>query len=165
MQKVHISLRWRKENCFLFPPESKEKLMPELNYRSSLLCETSWNLFARAARFSARLRALFPEAALLDYLVCGGFPKARGLDTSTRYRRLSDCVALAMFRDVVERYGVRNLTSLCWLVRHLLANRAVYSAWRNFMPHGSRKVLRWAGIRCINSWGISKTAFSSVRHG
>ncbi len=62
------------------------------------------------------------EGALREYLVSGGFPEAQGLDTAHRFRLLSDYVDVAILRDVVERHQVRNVTSLRWLVRHLLGN-------------------------------------------
>lgn len=62
------------------------------------------------------------ENALLQYLVCGGFPEAQELPTESRFRLLSDYVDVAIFRDVVERHQVRNVSSLRWLVRHLLGN-------------------------------------------
>ena len=62
------------------------------------------------------------ENALRQYLICGGFPEAQGLQTGPRFRLLSDYVDVAIFRDVVERHQVRNVSSLRWLVRHLLGN-------------------------------------------
>ena len=62
------------------------------------------------------------ERALLDWLGTGGFPEAQGLDPSSRHQLLRDYVDVAMLRDVVERHDVRNVTSLRWLVRHLLGN-------------------------------------------
>ena len=62
------------------------------------------------------------ERALLDWLGAGGFPEAQGLDPSSRHQLLRDYVDVAMLRDVVERHDVRNVTSLRWLVRHLLGN-------------------------------------------
>jgi hypothetical protein len=76
----------------------------------------------------ARLDMLTPaersqlENALQTYLTSGGFPEAQGLDTATRFRLLSDYVDVAILRDVVERHQVRNISSLRWLVRHLLGN-------------------------------------------
>ncbi len=71
----------------------------------------------------ARERSVL-EGALREYLVVGGFPEAQGIDAASRHRLLSDYVDLAILRDVVERYGVRNVVSLRWLVRHLLGNPA-----------------------------------------
>lgn len=62
------------------------------------------------------------ENTLLEYLTCGGFPEAQGLDITSRFRLLSDYVDVAILRDVVERHQVRNVSSLRWLVRHLLGN-------------------------------------------
>ncbi len=62
------------------------------------------------------------EGALREYLRIGGFPEAQGLDVASRFRLLSDYVDVAILRDVVERHQVRNVTSLRWLVRHLLGN-------------------------------------------
>lgn len=62
------------------------------------------------------------QGALRDYLRCGGFPEAQGLDAESRYRLLLDYVDVAILRDVVERHGVSNIVSLRWLVRHLLGN-------------------------------------------
>ena len=62
------------------------------------------------------------ERALLDWLGTGGFPEAQGLDPPSRHQLLRDYVDVAMLRDVVERHDVRNVTSLRWLVRHLLGN-------------------------------------------
>jgi len=62
------------------------------------------------------------QGALREYLICGGFPEAQGLDVKSRYQLLSDYVDVAMLRDVVERHRVSNIVSLRLLVRHLLGN-------------------------------------------
>ncbi len=62
------------------------------------------------------------ERAYIDWLLTGGFPEAQGLGTPVRRQLLRDYVDVAMFRDVVERHNVRNVTGLRWLVRQLLAN-------------------------------------------
>lgn len=64
------------------------------------------------------------ERAFADWLTVGGFPEAQGLDGASREQLLRDYVDVAMFRDVVERRGVSNVTGLRWLVRHLLGNAA-----------------------------------------
>ncbi len=70
---------------------------------------------------TARIRVRM-ERAYGDWLRTGGFPEAQGLDDSVRWQLLRDYVDVAVFRDVVERHDVRNVTGLHWLVRHLLAN-------------------------------------------
>ena len=64
------------------------------------------------------------ESALREWLRTGGFPEAQGLPTAVRLQLLRDYVDVAILRDVVDRYAVRNVTGLRWLARHLLANAA-----------------------------------------
>lgn len=64
------------------------------------------------------------EAFVLSWLRSGGFPEAQGLSAASRTRLLRDYVDVAILRDVVDRHGVRNVTGLRWLARHLLANAA-----------------------------------------
>ena len=71
-----------------------------------------------------RSQRLLIEQAFLDWLGVGGFPEAQDVDAATRRQLLRDYVDVAMFRDVVERHDVRNVTGLRWLVRHLLGNAA-----------------------------------------
>lgn len=70
---------------------------------------------------TARLRSRM-ERAYIDWLHTGGFPEAQGLEDHSRRQLLRDYVDVAMFRDVVERHDVRNVTGLRWLVRQLLGN-------------------------------------------
>ena len=64
------------------------------------------------------------ERSYIDWLRTGGFPEAQGLEEPVRRQLLRDYVDVAMFRDVVERHDVRNVTGLRWLVRQLLGNAA-----------------------------------------
>lgn len=70
---------------------------------------------------TARVRPRM-ERAYIDWLRAGGFPEAQGLEDPLRRQLLRDYVDVAMFRDVVERHEVRNVTGLRWLVRQLLGN-------------------------------------------
>ncbi|MDB4459043.1 ATP-binding protein [bacterium] len=67
------------------------------------------------------------RAALLDkhfvaYLETGGFPEAQGLALRDRRQLLQGYVDVLLFRDVIERHGVSNVTALRWMVRRLLGN-------------------------------------------
>jgi predicted AAA+ superfamily ATPase len=64
------------------------------------------------------------EAAFMEYVSCGGFPEAQGLDVATSRRLLAGYVDVAILRDVMERHGVTQVTALRRLVRHLLGNPA-----------------------------------------
>ncbi len=62
--------------------------------------------------------------ALRDYLECGGFPEAQGLDARNRSALLNNYVDVVLLRDVVERHAVSQPLVLRWLVRQLLGNAA-----------------------------------------
>ncbi len=62
--------------------------------------------------------------ALLDYLACGGFPEAQGLDTRNRTELLRSYVDVVLLRDVVERHNLSQPQVLRWLVQQLLGNAA-----------------------------------------
>jgi predicted AAA+ superfamily ATPase/predicted nucleotidyltransferase len=64
------------------------------------------------------------EHAFLDYLAAGGFPEAQGLEPAVRLKLLSDCVDVAILRDVLERHAVSQVVGLRWMVRQLLGNAA-----------------------------------------
>lgn len=55
------------------------------------------------------------------YLLAGGFPEVQSLDERLRVRVLQDYVDAVLFRDIVERHGVSNVTALRYLVRRLLS--------------------------------------------
>ena len=64
------------------------------------------------------------ESTFRDWLATGGFPEAQGLPVATRLQLLRDYVDVAILRDVIDRYAVRNATGLRWLARQVLANAA-----------------------------------------
>jgi predicted AAA+ superfamily ATPase len=70
---------------------------------------------------TGRQRTVF-EGILREYLAVGGFPEVQMLDAATRHRVLQDYVDVVMLRDVIERHEITGVTSLRWLVRHLLGN-------------------------------------------
>jgi predicted AAA+ superfamily ATPase len=81
------------------------------------------------------------ERALQDYIRCGGFPEAQGLTDRDRLGLLQGYVDAAVFRDVVERHGVRNVAALRRLVRQLLG-----AAAGRFSVHRFHNDLRSQGV-------------------
>jgi len=81
------------------------------------------------------------ERAFQDYLESGGFPEAQGLAERDRIGLLQGYVDTAVFRDVVERHGVSNVTALRRLVRQLLG-----TATGRFSVHRFYNDLRGQGI-------------------
>lgn len=74
-------------------------------------------------RWTAEERSLV-EKRFGEYLVEGGFPEAQGLTRSLRVELLQGYVDTVLFRDVLERYGVSQVSALRWIVRHCLRNPA-----------------------------------------
>jgi hypothetical protein len=91
-----------------------------------------------SSRDEARVRALATE--YLDY---GGFPEIAGEPEATvRQRMLRDYQDLVMYRDVVERHGVRNLFVMKTVMRILLSSFA-----REFSVNSVYSTIRSQGIR------------------
>jgi len=74
-------------------------------------------------RWTADLRSRI-EKRFGEYLVEGGFPEAQGLAPALRVELLQSYVDTVLFRDVVERYAVSQVSALRWVVRHCLRNPA-----------------------------------------
>ena len=64
------------------------------------------------------------ERALTDYLACGGFPEAQGLDNRNRTELLRGYVDVVLLRDVLERHNLSQPQVLRWMVQQLLGNAA-----------------------------------------
>jgi uncharacterized protein len=71
------------------------------------------------ARNESRIRA-----ELAQYLIWGGFPEIVLAEESLRPLILEEYASLMLFRDLVERYGVRNQKVMRTLLRHCFRNTA-----------------------------------------
>lgn len=76
-----------------------------------------------ADRLTKAERSLLGRA-LMDYLACGGFPEAQGLDSRNRTELLRGYVDVVLLRDVVERHNLSQPQVLRWMVQRLLGNAA-----------------------------------------
>ena len=59
---------------------------------------------------------------LNTYLDEGGFPETISLDTSDRTRILQDYVSVVIFRDIVERYKITNISLLRYIIKTFIKN-------------------------------------------
>ncbi|MBI5478356.1 MAG: ATP-binding protein [Deltaproteobacteria bacterium] len=91
------------------------------------------------------------EMRFREFLVEGGFPEAQGLPAALRIELLQGYVDTVLFRDVVERYGVSQVTALRWLVRQCLRNPA-----GSFSVHRLHRDLRAQGH------GVAKDAVHAM---
>jgi hypothetical protein len=73
--------------------------------------------------YSAESESLV-RSALEDYLAWGGFPEIVLADDTLRPLILEEYASLMHYRDVVERYGVRNEALMRELLRHVFRNTA-----------------------------------------
>lgn len=59
---------------------------------------------------------------LIEYLMHGGFPEAIHLELPDRNGLLQDYVNVVIFRDIIERYGITNITLIKYMIKTLLKN-------------------------------------------
>jgi uncharacterized protein len=83
---------------------------------------------------------------LRDYLDAGGFPEVQGLDEHLRTRVLQEYVDMVIFKDIVERYSVRNVLPLRILTHKLLAEPSVRLSLNKFYND-----LKSQGISCTKN--------------
>lgn len=111
-REVHTSLRGRGIETTIHPFSFREFL----RHRGE-------EPRAEPRRWTTDERSLV-EKRFGEYLVEGGFPEAQGLTRALRVELLQGYVDTVLFRDVLERYGVSQVSALRWIVRHCLRNPA-----------------------------------------
>jgi hypothetical protein len=79
---------------------------------------------------------------LADYLRHGGFPEVIGFDASLRNRVLQEYFNVMIYRDLLERYEIRNLPVLKFFLKRLLA-----SATRQVSVNNIYNELKSSGFR------------------
>lgn len=64
------------------------------------------------------------ERRFREFLIEGGLPEVQGLAPALRIELLQGYVDTLLFRDIVERHGISQVSAARWLVRHCLRNPA-----------------------------------------
>lgn len=111
-REVHTSLRGRGIETTIRPFSFREFL----RHRGE-------EARAEPRRWTADERSLV-EKRFGEYLLEGGFPEAQGLARALCVELLQGYVDTVLFRDVLERHGVSQVSALRWIVRHCLRNPA-----------------------------------------
>ncbi|MGH8291461.1 MAG: ATP-binding protein [Steroidobacteraceae bacterium] len=111
-REVHTSLRGRGMETVIRPFSFREFLRHRREEPTK-----------RVRQWTAAERSLV-EKRHREFLVEGGFPEAQGLTRTLRIELLQGYVDTVLFRDVVERFEVSQVTALRWLVRQCLQNPA-----------------------------------------
>jgi len=111
-REVHSSLRGRGVETVILPFSFREFL----RHRDE-------ELAVEPQRWTAEQRSLI-EKRFGEFLLVGGFPEALALTPALRFELLQGYVDTVLFRDIVERYAVSQVSALRWVVRHCLRNPA-----------------------------------------
>lgn len=127
-REVHTSLRGRATETTIRPFSFREFL----RHRGVE--------FDLPLRLAARERSE-AENYFREYLQRGGFPEVQSLEQKDRVEMLQGYVDTLLFRDVVERYAISQVTALRWMVRHCLRNPA-----RPFSVHAFHRDLKSQGL-------------------
>ena len=128
--EIATSLRGRTYVCEMFPMSFSEYLLASGTF--SQLPDT----FGSAVQ--AKLRN-----AMEKFFTAGGFPETIGLPVFERQVLLQGCIDSVLFRDVVERYGIKNITALRYLIQEIL-----HSPGQKFSVSRFYNSLRSLGVEC-----------------
>ena len=128
--EIATSLRGRTYTCEIFPMSFREYLLATGTF--SKLPDT----FGPATE--AKLRN-----AMGKYFISGGFPETIGLPVFERQILLQGYLDTVLFRDVVERYDVKNVIALRHLIQEIL-----HSPGQKFSVSKFYNSLRSLGVEC-----------------
>jgi len=122
-REIASSLRGRSVEIIIYPYSFREfAKYHDINYPRSL------------KHINRQMRSLL-ENQLLKYLNHGGFPEAQGLSRMDQQLLLQGYVNTVLFRDIVERFSVSNITVLKTLIRHLIRNAGSRFTVNKFYNH------------------------------
>ncbi|MDO5580931.1 MAG: ATP-binding protein [Planctomycetia bacterium] len=128
--EIATSLRGRTYVCEMFPLSFSEYLIAA-------------NIFSQIPdQFGSAVEAKLRNA-LEKYFASGGFPETIGLSVFERQILLQGYVDSVLFRDVVERYRIKNITALRYLIQEIL-----HSPGQKFSVNKFYNSLKSLGIEC-----------------
>ena len=127
-KEIATSLRGRALSYILLPFSFREFLKArKFTYKKSL-----------SSKKEARIKSL-----LLEYLTWGGFPRVvLEEDGTIRERLLREYLDMVIYKDIVERYSVRNLHVMKLLIHSLMCSFS-----KEFSVHGFYNTLKSQGIK------------------
>ncbi len=104
------------------------------------------NLFTdRPKTFGAKTRSILRKAAK-DYLEIGGFPEVQRLRPNLRIEILQGYISSVLFKDVIERHHVSNVTALKYLVRYIMN-----SSGGKFSVNKFYNTMRSMSVKCTKN--------------
>jgi len=124
-----------KENVRIYLTGSSAKLLARELSTAMRGRTISYALHPLSFREYLRFRGLEPESdieyakerflvkkLLMEYLVMGGFPEIARAGENIRNKILQEYLDLLIYRDLVERFGIRNTAFLRMLMKYLITN-------------------------------------------
>lgn len=128
-QEIATSLRGRTISYFLLPFSFKEFLKAR-------------NVSLELPRLSSREKSVL-LALLNEYVELGGFPEiVNESDMETKLKIINEYFNLVVYRDIVERYKIKNTFLIRWLIRS-----AIMSFSREFSVHKAYLTLKSRGLK------------------
>lgn len=117
-KEIHTSLRGRALASEIWPYSFNEYLRAnKLSFKSDILGQKHRDIL---------------QQQLQNYLSVGGFPEVCNTPTERRRDMLQSYVDVVIMRDIVERYGITNISLLKYLIKTLLKNTATGFAVNKF---------------------------------
>lgn len=107
-KEIHTSLRGRSLATEIWPFSFEEYLI-------SKKIKMNEKLFTQKTQ--DQLKKYFH-----GYLLCGGFPEVTHFTDETRIKTLQEYIDVVIYRDIIERYGVKNTTLLRYMIFFILQN-------------------------------------------
>lgn len=117
-KEIHTSLRGRSLSTEIWPLSFSEFL----NAR-----DISVDTTLASKKAMDHLKKYF-----LEYMECGGFPEIVFFDTETRIKTLQEYIDVVIYRDIVERFEIKNIALLKYMIIFLLQNSAALFSVNKF---------------------------------
>lgn len=124
-----------KENVRIYITGSSAKLLARELSTAMRGRTISYALYPLSFQEYLRFRGLKPESRveyakerflvkklLMEYLIMGGFPEIVLAEENIRNRILQEYLDLMIYRDLVDRFGIRNTAFLRMLMKYLITN-------------------------------------------
>src|SRR3990167_2948742 len=107
-KEIHTSLRGRSISTEIWPLSFKEFLTTrKIDHQSDLF----------SLKKQDQLKKYFET-----YLMGGGFPEVIDFDSDVRIKTLQEYIDVVIYRDIIERHGVKNTTLLKYLILFIIQN-------------------------------------------
>lgn len=124
---------WDQENCAIFLTGSSSRLLSR-ELATSLRGRTlPFEIYPLSFSEFLRFREITPDTnssggqarlknELRRYLFQGGFPELVFVDESLHRRLIAEYLDIMLYKDLTERFGIKNISLMKYLLKYLLGN-------------------------------------------